>query len=282
MTEAEKTEAAILKAKADKITSPRIEKKVAKAEEVKISDVKKVAQEDQTKQVDIKKYPFNVKLGKNKEVNFKPWTGKTKKKFRKLFIGLEEIEDLDLDKVVQVLIRDNLSNSDIYLSDIEQQYLTALLRKESLEDEFEYDAECEHCEQKQHIKTSVTDSVSYRPNLFPSKNEALNIEYIDIESNSFLLKVIDEVIDANDYDGLTTAGDVDMALHLKIKDTNTPLETLDAIDDMPLKDLQVLLDGYDLAKSEMIMNVEKNCTMCGKSSTFKAAEIPGLFENLLN
>lgn len=280
MTEAQKTEAAILKAKADKITSPRIEKKVAKAEEVKISDVKKVAQETQTKQVDIKKYPFNVKLGKNKEVNFKPWTGKTKKKFTKLFTGVTDLNDVDLNQVVKVLILDNLSEDDIYLSEAEQQYIMALLRRESIDDKFEFEDYCEHCTALQKIKTTITESGKYVKNNFPVEIDS--IIFKDIKSQKELDKITKDILEADDYDGLTTKRDIETALCIDFKENLNVLQTLDRIDDLDLKTLTKVLDDFRDSSSSIETSVTKECTECNKESKFTTSEIPGLYETLMS
>ena len=46
--------------------------------------------------VKIQKKENEIVLGKNKVVHIKPWTGKTKKKTRKLFENLTDPEDIDL------------------------------------------------------------------------------------------------------------------------------------------------------------------------------------------
>ncbi len=276
MTQKELNEMAILKAKADKAQRDA-EKAEVKAEKAEKAEVKAEKAEKAEVKVDIKKYPFDVKLGENKTIHFKPWTGKTKKKFRKVFEKLEDINDLDFDDVVRVLIRDNVSDYDVYLSDSEQQYLTALLRKESIADEFEFDSECEYCQSLQHIKTSVTESVEYTMNQFPKKLN--NTEFIDIKSQSLLKDIEQDIINSQDYDGITQEKDIEFALH--INNNKSPLETLDWIDDLPLKDISVVYDNLKSVSSEMTMKVQKHCTECGKESNFIAQEIPGLFESLL-
>ena len=295
MTQKEMTEAAILKAKADKIKVPKDQQNIDNIKEVqtisaidtvdldKIKKTKALEKpKPKTKQVDIKKYPYEVQLGKEKIVRYRPWTGKTKKKFRKLFQGIQDMNELDFTEVVNVIIRDHIDAKDIYLSDHEQQYLTALLRKISIEDTFEFDAKCEHCSTEQHIKTSVSESVKFKMNDYPSENKEIKTKYIDIGSNGFLLHTVSEILESQDYDGLTTAADIELALHLQFEDTSSPLEILDKLDDMELKPLEIILNDIEKYSAEMTMKIEKACSNCAKSSVFISEEIPGLFESLLS
>ncbi len=269
MTEQELTEAAILKAKTGK---QEVQSKPNPAK-------KEQADETIKPKVDIKKYPFNVKLGKNKEVNFKPWTGKTKKKFKKLFVGVEDMSDVDFAGIIKVLIRDNISNKDLYISETEQQYLTALLRKESIGDGFEFSAACNHCNEEQKIKTSISETVKYKMNNYPTLID--DVEYCDIESNTKLTEVIENITNSADYDGLTSESDIEFAMHIKIPDNDNPLGVLDYLDDMPLRDLEVIVKNSKEAAGEFTMSVDKTCVHCGKKAEFIASEIPGLFESLL-
>ena len=286
MTEAQKTEAAILKAKATaREKSPKIVQTTQttdKIDKVEISEIPTKAPQEHKKtqepKVDIKKYPFNVKLGKNKEVNFKPWTGKTKKKFKKLFQGVEELQDVDFKGIIQVLLRDNIDKSNIYLSEAEQQYITALLRKESIGDDYEFMSTCQHCEEAQTIKTSVSETIKFTQNNFP--NVINEISYVDIDSDSTLTNSIESIMNADNYDGLTNEADIEMALHLQIQD-DSPEKVLNFLDDLPLNKLQEIVDNISNNSSKLVMQVGKNCTKCSKKSTFIAEEIPGLFESLL-
>ena len=282
MTEQEMTKAAILKATADKIGTSRIEESVKAAKTVKESKPEAKEPEDKKQKVDIKKYPFNVKLGKNKEVNFKPWTGKTKKKFTKIFRGIEDMNDVDLDQVVQVLILDNISNPELYLSEPEQQYLMSLLRKESIKDQFEFEEFCEHCDEVQTIKTSITKAVKYTPSALPTYDDNLKIRFVDIPTKKTLDDLVDKIITNNSaYDGLTVRADIETSLHLEFKNKMTPLQILDVLEELPLNKLGDVLDELKRLSSSIKTEVNKNCTACGKESIFSIQEIPGLYETLM-
>ncbi len=297
MTEAEKTEMAILKAKADQKTKSQIEQ--SKTQEKKAQEKiqadellnkpkeSKIEPKIETKEpkkpkepkVDKNKFPYEVKLGENKIVNYKPWTGKTKKKFKKLFEHLENPEDIDFKGVIRILIRDNIDTPNLYISDDEQQYLTALIRKVSIQDDFEFSGVCDYCGAEQTIKTKISNAIKYRPNKFPQTKGG--VVFKDIESYDYLIDVVDDIINSDDYDGLTTEADIEFALHLELDKSTSPLEVLDKIDEMPLNQLDVLMNTIEDMSSDMKIKEEKTCKECSKKSEFSSSEIPGLFESLL-
>jgi len=290
MTEAQKTEAAMLKMKADNAEKVQKAQAEIKSQEVKesknpsIQDLKNIQPKEEKspkeqKKVDIKKYPFSLELGVNKTVHFKAWTGKTKKKFKKIFQNLEDPEDLNFKDVLEVLLKDNILESDTYLSGDEQQYLTAELRKESIGNSFEFEGTCPNCQELQDIKTSVTEAVIYKKSAFPTTIQG--VEYVDILSSGAFDSISSDIINSTDYDGLTTEADIELGLHINIEGANSPLETLTALDDYSIKDLEIVIKNLDTVSSKMEMYVEKSCSSCGKEGKFITSEIPGLFDSLL-
>jgi len=278
MTEQEKNEMAILKSKQEaEITKMRSDPAKPKTPEVTNIKIPKTPKEKEAPKKS-KEYPFMVKLGKEKEIYFKPWTGKTKKKFKKIFEHIESEEDIDFTQILKVLVRDQISNSDTYLSDMEQQYLTALLRRESIGDDYTFEGECE-CGAKQEIKTSVTESVFYTQNNFP---ETINdITFKDIKTVTELQKVQEEIKSKADYDGLTSDGDIEFALHLSLGDIKNPMDILDAIDNMTLKEINTLMANFRDLSSKIDLKTTRVCSTCGRDTDYYASEIPDLFESLL-
>lgn len=290
MTEAEKTEIAILKAKAEQQNKlrragtavPEKVEVVEKIEEkVEVAEVAEAVEFKSEKLPDIKNYPFEVRLGKEKIVRFKPWTGKTRKKFTKLFKDVKSMDDVDLKQVIQVLITDNIENKDTYISDTEQQYLLTLLRKESIDDKFSFDGYCEHCGEIQTIKTKVSEVNKFKTNNFPIEIE--EILYKDIELKTDLDKNVKEIIEKEDYDGLTTDYDIEIALHLEFKDKKmSPIEILDYMDSLPINALDEILLQYLNNSSKHDMEIVKVCNKCSRESLYKTTEIPGLYQSLIS
>lgn len=269
MTEQERTEMAILKAKS-----------MNKAPKVETSkeQIKKIAKEPKT---DIKKYPYEIKLGENKTVSFKPWTGKTKKKFKKIFTNQDIDEnDINLKQIVKVLINDQLQEQDVYLSDAEQQYLLAKIREQSIGTGIEFTSFCKYCNEEQNIKTTIKKAVKFKPSTFPFKVE--NGDLIDIEKSSTLEKAVLELITDNEnYDGLTTEGDIVLALHLKLDGTKTTQEVLNKMDEMELVPLKNILDAYDEHIASIEIFIEQDCKKCGELNKFSSEEIPDLYSGLI-
>jgi hypothetical protein len=276
MTEAQKTEMALLKAKAEKTQTGKIEKATKIAKNTPNTPN---TPNTEPKEINKTKYPFEVELGDNKTVHFKAWTGKTKKKFKKLFQNLEDIEELDLKQVIQVLIYDQISETDMYLSDNEQQYLMAMLYKLSLSDNITFFADCENCGENQLIKTQLSDAVNYTKSKYPFIEDDLTIN--DIDKKSILDNYIKNIMFSDSYDGLTTEKDIEIALHLKIGEVTDPLEILNLMDEMDLKTLTDILQKLDNTQPQFKIEVVKKCKECQKNSKFGTEEIPGLYESLI-
>ncbi len=269
----EQTKAAIQQAN-------NISKPVTKTTKVKENISKEQIKVATTEPKDqLSKYPFNVKLGKNKEVNFKPWTGKTKKKFKKLFNFLTQEDDVPYKEIIQILIYDNISDSEIFIDTHEQQYLLSLMRKESLRNSFEFEGNCKHCHEPQTIKSTMTESILYKESNFPFKYSD-ELTFVDIPNRTLSESIFENIQNANDYDGLTVMTDVEMVLHFKYKNEKTPLEILDILDDTNLKELTNIQEALDTCSSKMELGVTKVCVECGKESKFVTDEIPDLFESL--
>lgn len=223
------------------------------------------------------KFKYKVILGKNKEVHYTNWTGKTKKIFNKLLE--QKGEEISLDDISSKLIRDYIQEQDIYLSALEEQYLIVKIRDISLSDEYTFVSNCPHCDEMETITDKTSNIFKYRKSKFPKKIG--DVEYVDIESNSVFKKTVDSILNSPDYDGISTIGDIEIAMHLKIEGKETPLEIMDYIDTLPLKDIQVILDNLSEVSSDLKMGVERVCKKCGERGFFECEEIPNVFEELL-
>ncbi len=143
--------------------SPKVQKEVKAQKDTK--DTKDTNPKVSDLDVIKKEYPFEINLGKDKSVHFKPWTGRTKKEFNKLIEDTSDVEDLNIDRTMKILIRDYIFEKDIYLSDIEQQYLLLRLRDESLSDECSFTSLCPECNTPKDINAKTKDVYRFMPGL---------------------------------------------------------------------------------------------------------------------
>ncbi len=232
-----------------------------------------------------KEYPFEVQLGITKAVHFKPWTGRTKKEFNKLISDTNDVEELNIDRTMKILIRDYIFEKDIYLSDIEYQYLLLRLRDESLSDECQFESMCPECNEMKTISAKTSEVYRFVPSQYPKEDSEIGVTYIDINSDSDFEKQVSEITDSKDYDGITTGTDIEVAMHIK-KDQKTPLEILDMIDNTTLKNLTKMMENLRGTAPSLEMYKEDNCTnreckMYGKSVKYYTDDIPDVFSELI-
>ena len=219
-----------------------------------------------------------IKLGKNKIVTIKPWTGKTKKKIRKFFEGVENPEDIDFIAVIKTLLYDYIKE-DVYLNEGEQQYLLMKIREISIDTGVDSSVECPICYTENQINTTTDKIIHYKENQLPFQfNE--NIELIDIESLTSLEKEYNNFVEDDDYDGITTLGDVESALHIKIQDKNLK-EVIDYLDNASIKETQDIFNKLRDLLPKCELYYSKVCKNCNDEVKFEIDVTESIFESLL-
>jgi len=227
---------------------------------------------------DIELSANKIKLGENKIVTIKPWTGKTKKKIRKIFEYVENPEDVDFIAIMKTLIYDYVSE-DVYLNEGEQQYLLSKIRDISISDKIHADVECPNCAQLNTISTSSSEFIHYKENELPFKYKN-DISFIDIESLKLFEDNCKEILESDEYDGITTETDIETAMHLIIK-TYTTKEIIDYLDELPLKDTSELMENLRTKLPRCNMYFEKTCKKCKTNQKFPIDITEDIFESLL-
>ena len=279
MTEEELTQMAILKAKALANETPKNIKIEKSTNEVVSEPVVEATPEviNIETGTPIVEYSHSITFGIDKEIKFNNWTGRTKKIFKKI----AEDDSANLDGALDVLIRNYINNKDIYLSDVEQQYLILKLREVSLSDKFQYDSECPECGEIQTIESTIQETFRLKPANYPKYNEILKLTFVDIKNQDDLEDKIKEIQNAQDYDGITTRGDIEVAMHIKTNDSKSPQEILDMFDEMDLKSLNEILDELSNCAPSFESYNERVCKGCSKTVKFYTDEIPDVFSELL-
>jgi hypothetical protein len=220
-----------------------------------------------------------IVLGKNKKVHIKPWTGKTKKKFRKLFENVASIEDVDFVAVINTLLYDYINEKDdIYLNEGEQQYLLAELKRVSIDDKIHGDFECPECMAENTIKTTLDKCMVYSENKLPVKYNS-NITLVDIKDRKVFDTAVEEFQNDDEYDGITTEADIEKAMHIKVKNMNI-FEVIDYLDELPLKESGDLFIALEDSLPKTIFTHRKVCSNCSKEVDFEIDITQGIFEVL--
>ena len=247
--------------KAEPKAEPKKEpKKVVKTLEKTISD----------------KFPHKLELGNNKTVHYTNWTGKTKKIFNKLLDT--KGEDISVEDISRDLIREYIQEQDIYLSPLEEQYLIVKIRDISLDDKYTYSSMCPECDFIDTITDKTSNIFKYKKSKFPKKIGDIN--FVDIESFSKFTQTVSGIQTAATYDGLSTEADIEIAMHIDY-DNKTPIEVMDYIDTLSLRDISQIIDSLSSVSPDLSMGVKKVCPECKTEVFFEAEEIPNVFEELI-
>jgi hypothetical protein len=218
-----------------------------------------------------------VELGPKKIVTLKPWNGKTKKKFRKIFQNVDNPENIDPAAIIQTLLYEYI-DEDVYLNDGEQQYLLSKLKDISLSPVIEGEFECPVCTTPNHIKTVSDKVVIYKENTLPGKyNE---IEFVDIPNKKALEDNIDDIMNGDEYDGITAEVDIESAMHIKIGDKSVQ-QVIDYLDELPLSETEELFKELQKYLPECKIQHEKTCVSCKQKVNFELDISQGIFETLM-
>ena len=268
------TEAALKKVKQENGVQEVQEKEVQTKK--KPTTVKETTETTET--TEVKKSDNTVVLGKNKSVKIKPWTGKTKKKIRKIFENIENPEDIDFIAVIKILIYDYIED-DIYLNEGEQQYILTKIREISLGEDINVSTECPECYALNNINTTLSNIVHYKDNELPHKYND-DIELVDIDTLATLENAFEETINSEDYDGITTINDIESALHIKIKDKSLK-EVIDYLDNSPIKETEKVFELLNELLPKCELSHTKVCKNCKKEITFPIEITESIFESLV-
>ena len=207
-------------------------------------------------------------------VTLNPWAGKTKKKFKKEFEFAESMDDVNLQKIIEILVYDQIEE-DYQLTEMELQYLLVELKTMSIGKDIECDSSCPECGAKNKILTT-TDIGIFVPGNLPAKFKKWNFK--NVKRTEFI-KAKNAIMNADDFDGLSTEADIELACKIT-KEDKTPKQMIDTIDDTPLKDLTEMMDEYVKNLAAFDLKIEQTCTSCQSEALFGVDVITGIFETL--
>ena len=267
----------------DEMTKKAIDTMKKARKEPESPEVLKAETTEQTEQIEpVKETPKKsglnkVILGPSKEVTIKPWTGKTKKKMRKIFEFVEDPRDLDLVRIIDTLVYDQVQE-DLYLNEGEHQYLIALLKKISISNNVETVSECPECGRENKIHSTIDEIINYRENNLPG--EYNEYKFIDIPNRETLQEAISVVTESEDYDGYTSPEDIEVALHIQIGDKDIK-DVIEYLDDLPVDQATDVFEHLGELLPECKLELTKNCSHCLKEVTFPVDIMQDIFQTLL-
>ena len=216
---------------------------------------------------------YKIDLG-NKVLTLEPWKGKTKKKLRKIFEGITDVEEIDFERVMEILLYDHLgkdNKSTVYLNSGEQLVILSALKSISTGAEFKTDSFCPVCEAENTFKVNLYNATDYKENKLPSEEREYNkgklkLKFVDIKSFDYLKETFEEYQSSDDYDGYTELVDAEKALHI---DLGKPLkDTIEILDDTPINVVNKIMEDMDKYLPDCDVQKEHKCTVCHKTSKF--------------
>jgi hypothetical protein len=276
----------------DEITKEAIERAKAKAGKTKMSATKEtetnveskseVKPETKVEKTNSQEKPEKLQLNQfdlgSKVVTIKPWNGKTKKKMRKIFENVENPEDIDFFEVIKTLIYDYIKE-DVFLNEGDIQFLLAKIRNISISEDVNMKLPCPNCGEQNKI-TGKTDSfIEYKKNELP-KTYNDDIEFVEIESLEFFEDIKNDILNSEDYDGITTQADIEIALHIKMKDKGVK-EVIDYLDELAIKESAQIIESLRDSISECKIQTEKECKSCRNKAVFNIDLTESIFTDLL-
>jgi len=217
-----------------------------------------------------------IKLGENKIVTIKPWTGKTKKKLRKFFENVTSPEDINFMAVIKTLIYDYIKE-DVYLNEGELQYLLVKIREISLGDDLNTISECPLCGNENRINVLTKDVTFFTENKLPQKFKDIN--FVDIKNLKVYENEVKNIMESNDYDGITTESDIEMSLHIDIGKSTK--ETINYLDEINIKESSEIISELRKVLPSCVIKENKNCSGCQNDVDFVIDVSTTVFEELL-
>lgn len=217
---------------------------------------------------------MKVTLGKGKEVEITSWKAKHKKQFIKLIE--EKGENMTGEDVAEVLIRQNIDKSQIFLSPDEAQYLLIKIKELSLGGEVDFSMECdnEECNKTFEVNLTLDAITHYTPSNY---SEMDTITWRDIPSQAIFQKVCAE--NPNELDA-----DIELILHIDAINGEQTIDfktTLDLIDDMDIRDVTEINSQFMSVMAFLEMGSKIKCPHCGYEDDYQFDVIPNFFEELL-
>ena len=272
MTEKELTEMAMAKAageapKAEAFVPPKTSKKTVKPKEVKETENPKAAE--------IKLLKNQVDLG-GRIATLVPWNGKTKKKFKKVFEFIEDPRDVDFKKLMKVLVIDQVKE-DISLADAEIQYIMAELYDISISGDVSVETDCPSCGNPTKITSTIAKDMKFEKNQLPKKHKDIMFENVPY---STVIKNVRDIMEDDNYDGITTEADIETATRIKIPGKNIK-QTINYLDELSIKEIEELMKSYEAALPKFTLEHTQKCRDCDVDQEFEVELITNLFELLM-
>jgi hypothetical protein len=129
------------------------------------------------------------------------------------------------------------------------------------------------------ISAKIEEAVHYKENEFPKKHSK-DVEFVDIKSLKELKKTISDIMGADDWDGITSEADIELASHIKMEGKTTK-EVIDWLDELPVRDLENLINDLRAVAPSCEISIKEYCVHCQTEQNFELDVSKDIFESLL-
>ena len=183
---------------------------------------------------------------------------------------------------MNILIYNNINTPEIYLSELEQQYVMLIMRYHSLSETIDVNFSCPKCSEINKINCDIKESISYKQADYPVKDEKYDINYVDIMTQKSLDDEIAKFfsIEDNDDAEYTSEGDIEVAMHIS-KQGKSPQEVLTWLDNVSLKEFTEIMNNLQKAAPNMIITKKDTCHHCQELVEFETNTLPNIFDDLV-
>ena len=269
MTEREQTEKAMLMAKEKRATKDAELQKPPKPQQ-KTSAIRTKPKPK------LPKNAIELEIQDSVKVTLLPWTGKTKKRIRKLFQGVLDPQDIDLREVINILVYKHIKE-DILLTDAEQQYLIGELKKISISPKIAVISECPECQSENKIITGIDSCVTYTPPTLPKNFKEYKFKNVKRSEAQNNVEMFYEETD----DSLTSKEDIEYASRIQFPSGVGIVQAIETLDSMPLSEFEEMTDELNDSLGDLVIQKTQKCKVCRAEVIFPIDIMKEIFEKML-
>lgn len=218
-------------------------------------------------------YDYSCKV-RGKEIRFRKWKVKDRKKFIALLKDIENIKDSNAS---DVLVYDCLELPNTILSPDEFRYVLTQIRKESISETIDFKLLCSNCEEVFNINLDLDYLIKPEFSSYTNiKVQGYDIEICDVVNKEYYDKSVKAT---------TTADElymVDFLYHIKSVNGDksfTFVELEEYFEDINTDEIDSIFDQWD--KMKFIINDvnDVTCPNCSNVEKYIFDDLPGFFPN---
>jgi len=221
-------------------------------------------------------YNHTAKIGKTKEVKFRPWTTKNEKDY---LIATESDKEISELKLFEILIKPCIEDKTIKLTRHEEKLLMIEIRKKSIGPDFEVRYRCSSCNNINELNVPFEKIISYKESNFqPIKVDDMIFNFSNEISENLKIKIdnTENKIEKTFIEFLSHISSIE--INGELEDVFSFSELTEFIENIPSKIFDEVLKKFKEMKGLLKFELETFCIMCNKENNIDFSEgLPGFF-----